>query len=132
MIQNFKENLNINFISQSDLWFSGKTLKSIKITSINNLPTHQHDSQSLGIIPILEYLIQFFKENPNIHFISQLDPWFSGKLLYDTKITSDDGTLIMDKKYMSVYFYISNLYILELQGEFEYPLCFSIGLMILR
>jgi hypothetical protein len=31
MIQNFKENPNINFISQLDLWFSDKMLKSTKI-----------------------------------------------------------------------------------------------------
>jgi hypothetical protein len=31
-------------------------------------------------------MILFFKENPIINFVSQLDLWFSGKLLKSTKI----------------------------------------------
>jgi hypothetical protein len=34
MIQNFKEIPNINFVSQLELWFSGKMLKSTKIALV--------------------------------------------------------------------------------------------------
>jgi hypothetical protein len=34
MIQNFKENLYINFVSQLDLWFSGKMLKCTEIALV--------------------------------------------------------------------------------------------------
>jgi hypothetical protein len=50
MIQFFKENLNIYFVSEFDLWFSAKMLKSTKIALVVaalagcrslNIPAHQ-------------------------------------------------------------------------------------------
>jgi hypothetical protein len=37
----------------------------------------------------------------------------------------------MNEKYIFIYFYISNLYILEFQGELKYPLYFLIRFIIL-
>jgi hypothetical protein len=98
--QNSKENPIINFVSRSDLWFSGKMLKSTKIALMvaalwllittklptSNLRTHQTPFQSSRIILILEYMTQNFKENLNINFVSRLELWFSGKMLKSTKI----------------------------------------------
>ena len=48
MTQNFKENLNINFVSRLELWFSGKMLKMLKITVKFSIHSQNSTPKSRG------------------------------------------------------------------------------------
>jgi hypothetical protein len=94
----------------------------------------------------LEYITQFFKENPIINFISQLELSFFGKMLKSIKIalvvaalwllittnlhwykpSNPSNTIPIIKNNSNI-----GVYNPKFQGESDCQLCFSIGLMIL-